>query len=385
MRIKRFGVIAGVIAAAMIASGTLAAVATQRTLAATPTHATSGAPRYQHIFYIMMENQAYNEIIGNTTDAPHLNALANEYGLATNYYGVTHPSEPNYVASIGGSFYSVTATTSSSSVDFSGDNPYYCFVGNAAPNCAGTTGDHQINAPNLGSQLEDAGLTWKTYQQNIPSVGFTGASSSNGGVDGSAMYAAKHNPFLNFLAYYGPAPTSPDTADGGSWTPNPAQQAELNKMVPDTQLALDLENGSVPNFAYIVPDQCHDMHGTKGCTDETERVQAGDTYVGQTVNMIMSSKTWREGNNAIVITWDENDYSSAGCASNVSIASIGCQVPTIVVTNHGPRGVVDTTPYNHYALLLTIEDAFHLGCLANSCPATGGVQPMTPLFRASGQ
>lgn len=343
MRIKRLGVIAGVVAAVVIASGGVAALATQRTAAAAPTHATSGVPRYQHIFYIMLENHSYGEIIGNTAQAPHLNALANEYGLATNYWGVVHPSEPNYVASIAGSNYNAVS-----------DAPYQTQL---------------IHQPYLGSQLEAAGLTWKTYQQSLPYTGFTGNYSPSSSV---AIYASKHNPFLNFQPDY----------TASQW------QTELSKTVPDTQLAQDLANNDAPNFAYIVPDQCHDMHGISGygsCdySDQRALISAGDTYVANTVQLITSSKTWQDGNNAIVITWDENDFSVVQGPSN--IASAGGHVATIVIANHGPRGVRDNTAYNHYALLLTIEDAFHLGCLANSCPATGGVQPMTPLFRASGQ
>ena len=342
MRIKRLGVIAGVVAAVVVASASATAFTSLRTSAAAPTHATSGVPRYQHIFYIMLENHSYDEISGNTAEAPLLNALANEYGLATNYWGVVHPSEPNYVASIAGSNYNAVS-----------DAPYQTQL---------------IHQPYLGSQLEAAGLTWKSYQQSIPSVGFTGNYSPTSSV---ALYASKHNPFLNFQPDY----------TASQW------QKELNNSVPDTQLAANLASGNVPNFAYIVPDQCHDMHGISGygsCdySDQSALISAGDTYVGNTVQMIMRSKTWQQGNNAIVITWDENDFSAV--QGPTTIASTGGHVATIVIANHGPRGVRDTTAYNHYSLLLTIEDAFHLGCLANSCPATGGVQPMTPLFRAAG-
>ena len=64
----------------------------------------SAIPRYQHIVEIMMENTSYGTIIGSSL-APQINALANQYGLATNYYGVTHPSEPNYLTAVGGSFF----------------------------------------------------------------------------------------------------------------------------------------------------------------------------------------------------------------------------------------------------------------------------------------
>ncbi len=74
----------------------------------------SAIPRYQHIVEIMMENTSYSTIIGNPL-APDINALASQYGLATDYFGVTHPSEPNYVANIGGSFFGIQD-----------DNQFYC-------------------------------------------------------------------------------------------------------------------------------------------------------------------------------------------------------------------------------------------------------------------
>ena len=297
-----------------------------------PLHAGSGVPRYQHIFVIMMENHSYDQIIGNS-DAPAINALAQSYGLATDYYGVTHPSEPNYVALVGGSYFGIQD-----------DAPY-------------TSAGHTIDAPSIADQLEAAGLAWKDYQQSLPYPGFTGTTFPG---PSDALYASKHNPFMNFVS----TQTDP---------------AELAKMVPDTQLAADLQRGDVPNFGLIVPDQCHDMHGIAACNaTDTQLIQAGDAYVGQTVNAIMAATFWRQGNNAIVITWDENDFSSSTgcCASNPG----GGLVATVVVTSHGPRGVQDPTPYNHYSLLQTIQDAFHLGCLQNTCN-TGVVTPMTTLFR----
>jgi phospholipase C len=289
----------------------------------------TGIPRYQHVFVIVMENHSYDEIIGNPL-APKINALANEYGLATNYYGVTHPSEPKYVAMIGGSFFGIQD-----------DAPY-------------TT--HTINGPSLASQLEGAGLTWKTYQQALPYAGYTGTRYPT---PGPTLYASKHNPFLNFASVQ----NSP---------------AELQRIVPDTQLATDLQAGTVPNFSYIVPDQCHDMHGTTGCSADSALIAAGDTYVSDTVNLITGSTTWQRGNNAIVVNWDEDDFSSANlgcCDANPG----GGHVATIVITNHGPRGVQDATPSNHYSLLQTIQLAFHLGCLQNTCD-TANVTPLSLLF-----
>src|SRR5215813_5286178 len=68
----------------------------------------SSFPRYNHVFLIQEENEDYSSVIGNPAD-PIINALANDYGLATNYTGVADPSEPNYVALLGGSSYGLAS------------------------------------------------------------------------------------------------------------------------------------------------------------------------------------------------------------------------------------------------------------------------------------
>jgi hypothetical protein len=319
----------------------------------------SAIPYYQHIVEIMMENTSYSTIIGNP-QAPNINALASQYGLATDYFGVTHPSEPNYVANIGGSYFGIQD-----------DNQFYCTQALALtdPLCANTTVDHTITAQSLAGQLTNAGLTWRGYFQSLPPIPASGLIMTGPNANGPytfkwpsntvALYASKHNPFVNFTD----------------------SQNAVNNMVPDTQLASDLASGNLANYSLIVPDQCHDMHGTGGCT--TPLISAGDTYVGNTVSQIMASPIWQQGRNAIVITWDEDDFSDVGktgtgcCGADPG----GGHVVTIVITNkanHYP--VTDATPYNHYSLLRSIEDAFGLPCLANACDAADGVQPMTPLF-----
>jgi hypothetical protein len=321
----------------------------------------SAIPHYQHIVEIIMENQNFDTIIGNP-NAPQINALANEYGLATNYFSVTHPSEPNYVANIGGSFFGIQD-----------DNQFYCTPALATtdPNCAGTTVNHTVSAPNLAEQLTAAGMTWKGYFQSLPAVPSSGLITTGPNANGPytfkspnntvALYASKHNPFLNFAS----------------------TQGALSNMVPDTQLTTDLASGNLPDFSLVVPNQCNDMHGTGGCEDLNGRISAGDTYVGNTVNAIMASKTWQQGRNAIVITWDEDDSSDAGqlgtgcCGANPG----GGRVATIVITNKANKyPITDNTAYNHYSLLLSYEDAFGLPCLANACDTADGVKPMAPLF-----
>lgn len=293
-------------------------------------HAAS-VPHYDHIFVIVEENHDYNTIIGNTA-APTINQLAQTYGLATNYSGVGDPSAPNYVAMIGGNTYGIAD-----------DNPYYA---------------HTVTNSSLVDQLEGAGLTWKGYFQSLPYSGYMGTCfpvRCNGIPDADALYGSKHNGFPYFAHI---------------------QQSlqEQQKMVPITQLDQDLASGQVPNFDFIVPDQCHDMHGAPPyCLDSgpnnsaTDQglVSDGDSYVNTLVNKITGSAMWSQGQNAIALVFDEGNKASSS-------------VVAVVITNNRPRGLKDNTSYNHYSLLLSIEQAFGLGCIQHSCDST--VQPMTPLF-----
>lgn len=332
----------------------------------------SEIPRYQHIVEIMMENQMYGTIIGSSL-APQINALANQYGLATNYFGVTHPSEPNYMANVAGSYFGVQD-----------DNQFYCTPALAAMppdwQCGGTTVDHTVSALTIADQLTAADKTWKGYFQSLPTVvgpvvklgpGANGPYTFKSPSASNALYASKHNPFVNFTG----------------------TQDALANMVSDTQLATDLASGHLANYSLIVPNQCFDMHGTGGC-GATSLISLGDSYVGATVNQIMASRVWKDGNNAIVITWDEDDFSDQGLPGTGCCGADpgGGHVATIVIRNHGSgaeRGddggsgahIVDNTAYNHYSLLRTMEAAFRLPCLAHACDSV--VPTMTPLFGQS--
>jgi phospholipase C len=317
---------------------------------------TPAIPHYQHIVEIVMENTSYDTIVGNP-DAPNLNALAARYGLATDYFGVTHPSEPNYVAAVGGDYFGIQD-----------DNQFYCTpaLSGTDPTCAGTTVDHTVGAPSLADQLTAAGMTWKGYFQSLPPTPATYVTSGPGAngpytfkwpSSSHALYASKHNPFVNFTG----------------------TQGAVAHMVDDSRLASDLANNALPNYSMIVPDQCNDMHGTGGCSNP-DLIAAGDAYVGSTVAEIMGSKLWQQGRNAIVVTWDEDDFSDSGqpgtgcCGSTVG----GGHVPTIIITNKAEAPVVDGTSYNHYSLLRSMEDAFGLPCLAHACDSA--VLPMAALF-----
>src|SRR5258706_4404071 len=164
MRLTRIAI--GATAAAAVAWMVTPAVSSAST-------ANSAIPHYQHIVEIMMENTSYGQIIGNA-NAPQINALADKYGSATDYFGVTHPSEPNYMAAGAGSYFGVQD-----------DNQFYCTPALAStdPNCGGTTVKHLVKAPTLADQLSASGMTWKGYFQSLPptpAILITSGPSANG-------------------------------------------------------------------------------------------------------------------------------------------------------------------------------------------------------------
>jgi hypothetical protein len=134
------------------------------------------------------------------------------------------------------------------------------------------------------------------------------------------------------------------------------------------------------------------MHGLKGpkvpadCAQPLPLIRRGDRVVGQLVKRIQATQAWRSaGAFAIVITFDEGaGKTREGCCAVTPQAASnfgGGHIPTIVITNHGPRGVSDPTPYNHYSLLRTMEEAFAFkGRLRHAADTDKGVVSMTPLF-----
>ncbi|MFZ0694859.1 MAG: alkaline phosphatase family protein [Alphaproteobacteria bacterium] len=354
-----------------------AAAASWQGLANVADHVMGRRP-YSHIFVIVEENHGYRQIIGNP-NAPNINQLATDYGLATNFYAEVHPSEANYVAMIGGGTFGIHD-----------DDAPYCKPGSTDPYCAraahGDYADHTITARSLIDQLNDQGLSWKGYFENIPAPGSKAIYSSGSAASAQPdqLYAAKHNGFINFAVVQ----NDPRLA---------------SKFVGFDQLAADLASGDVPNYAHVVPNQCNEMHGLGeqapnvpadcGYDNDQGLIARGDKELGDLVRQIQASPAWSARENfAIVITWDEDDGPHStkrtgvveGCCGFDPASTAnngGGHIATIVITNHGPRGVTDDTPYNHYSLLRTTEDAFGIVEHLNIAGDTErGVRSMKPLF-----
>ena len=301
-------------------------------------NARSTMKNFQHVFIIMMENTGYDTLIGNP-NAPFINAAAANYGLATNYFGVTHPSQPNYIAATSGSTHGVA-----------NDN------------------DTTIDVANIVDQLEANGKTWKAYMQS-----YSLCATPLDHACGNQLYERKHNPFISYQ----------DVQN------NPARVANI---VDFSQFATDLASGKVADYVWISPDQCHDMHGraaTPADPCDFSQVPAliatGDSFLQDTVSAIMHSQVWT-GNSVIFITWDESDFTGSGfngfgddsgCCDSVA-GQGGGHVVTITISHADGAHRTSNVAYNHHSMLATIEDGWQLGCLAFTCD-TANVPPMSDL------
>jgi phosphatidylinositol-3-phosphatase len=237
-------------------TATVAAVASPAPTAAAsgPCGMQAAAPGYKHVIWIWMENHSYHSIIGSS-QAPYINRLATECGLATNYHNVSHPSLPNYVSATSGLGYRGIAR-------FDRD----C---DPVPGCV-----------TPAASIFGQGETWKAYEESMPST----CHKADYG-----KYAVKHNPPPYFTRLRGCA-----TSD-----------------VPYGRLASDLSAGMLPAFSFVTPNLVDDMHnGT---------VAEGDTWLAANLPTILKSPEYTGGSTAVFITWDEGEGGTATrCATNTT-------------------------------------------------------------------
>ena len=190
-------------------------------------------PRPDHVVIVVEENKAYGQIIGNS-DAPYINALARRGTLFTQSYGVTHPSEPNYVALFSGSTHGIK--------------------NDACP--------LDLSGPNIATSLQKKGLGFGLYSEGLPKAGDTGCVSG--------AYKRKHNPAADWKGL-----------------------ASVN--LPLSAFPSDFSK--LPTVSWVIPDQRHDMHdGTIGAGDAWLRQNLGAYAVWASKHNSLLVVTWDEDN-----------------------------------------------------------------------------------------
>src|SRR5438093_1018514 len=198
-------------------------------------------PPMDHVIIVVMENHSYDEV----RTLPYTSTLISKYTSFSQSYAVTHPSQPNYLA-----LWAASTLGSSDDTCPPPGSPY--------------------SAANLGGSCEAAGLTWKSYCENLPSVGSTACASSDN------LYRRKHHPCPDF------------------------SNLNHSKECPYSQLATDIVAGKLPALSFVVPNMCNDMHD---CS-----VSTGDTWLSNHLPAMISAVGPR---GLVILTWDEDDKSSS--------------------------------------------------------------------------
>lgn len=224
----------------------------------------------QHVAVVVLEGHSYEQVIGNSA-MPYLNELASQYGVVPNYFADRQGPLANALAITTGSFHPVSAQNSF---------------------------DAPINGDNLVRELVKAGETWKAYFQGLPASGYLGGSVY--------PYSASRNPFLLFT----------DVA---------SDAAQAANIVPSAQLASDWAAGSLPNFAFIVPDL---EHNGKDCPDESnsctvaERLRSADDWLRHNIGPLVADPQFQSRSNLLILFGDDDPADTSG-SGHVAMVAIG--------------------------------------------------------------
>ena len=239
------------------------------TPAPSPSPTPTTIPAADHVFLVLLENHAFNQVIGSPF-MPYLNSLASQHSLATNYFANTHPSIGNY---------------------------FMLTTGNIETNNDAFTGT--VSSDSIPRAFAASGKTWKAYMESLPSVGYTGGDVY--------PYFKHHNPFAYMT----------DVLNSSS-----------ANLVPFTQLASDLGGGAVPNFAFMAPNAEDDAHdcptGGSVCLD-SDKLTAADNWLKTHIDPLIKSPAL--ANSVFIIVFDESlDVDLVNGGGKVALVMAGSHV-----------------------------------------------------------
>jgi len=254
-------------------------------------------PGFDHIVIITFENGEYAKIINNPY-MPTFNMYARDYTLLTQFYAVTHPSLPNYLAMIGGRTFDIATDCQD------------CF----------------IDAPSLPDLIEASGRTWKTYQEDMQNPCGLGSQDES-------EYVQKHNPFVYF-------------------NPIRLDKARCKRsVVPLHSLQNDINAGTLPNFIFITPNMCHNAHDCKAII--------ADAWLMELLNQLIPALQKESPNYLIVLNWDEGQHDHNSCCGLPQAAG-GGRIADVLISPFVKNHFQDSTQYTHYSLLKTISKSWNL-------------------------
>jgi hypothetical protein len=348
------------VAMAMPAVGT-----TQGTTKAVPAAAVGA----RHVFVIVLENEDYEASYGRDAHRYLGRVLPSKGALLTQYHAVAHVSQPNYIAMLSGQGPNpMTQSDCQQYVDFVPSPAVFDPRANGQAVGAGCVYPRAVQT--LADQLTAKGLSWRGYMEdmgNTPSrepgrCGAPGDPTPPGVRDEtesatpSDQYAARHNPFVYFHSLL----------DSGACRRN---------VVPITALPRDLrEVSTTPNFSFITPNLCNDGHDGPCAGKDAKGSDVGgftsvDNFLAVWVPRILGSPAF-ERDGLLIVTTDEAEVSDATACCDEPVGPDspmpgisgpgGGRTGALVIGRCVAPGSRVSTPYNHYSLLRTLEDVFHI-------------------------
>jgi len=283
-----------------------------------PAPVAAGLPRPDHVVIVFEENKGYSDVIGSS-NAPYLNSLAKQGALLTNYYGLHHPSQPNYLEFFSGSNQGV---------------------------CNDTCSTAQFSGPSLGGNLIKKGLTFVGYAEDL--AGAPNHASWNSTCT-NCYYALRHAPWIYFKDV--PASASLD------FTSFPWADEGFAKL---------------PTVSIVIPNLIHDMHSLPPSATPSNPIPLeatnGDVWLQR--NLDAYAQWAKQHNSLLIVIWDEDSstyHYPANCSQGINTTPPNNHIPAILVGSMVKTNSTSTQQYTHYDLLLSIEDMYGL-------PAIGGSQ-----------
>jgi hypothetical protein len=353
---------------AVVAAIVLSAIGTPAGIAS----AAAGIPAPRHIFVIVLENKNIDATFSDASLAPYLAKTLTAQGqLLNQYYGIGHQSLDNYVAMVSGQ--APNADTQSDCQFFTDFAPSTPAVIDANGQAVGQGCVYPATVATVANQLDGAGLTWRGYMEDMGTPcrhPVVGAHDDTQQAHVGDQYAARHDPFMYFHSIID---------DIGA-----CQQhvVDLNALTADLA-----DVSTTPNLSFITPNLCHDGHDTPCVDGQPGGLVSADAFLQAWVPKILDSPAFK-ADGMLVVTFDEAEFGNPSTATaccgevpgpNSPLPGVdgpgGGRVGAVVLSPLTAPGSVNDTPYNHYALLRTIEDAFgleHLGFAGSSTvPAFG--------------
>lgn len=250
---------------------------------------------FNRFITIWLENTDYDK----AAEDGSLSWLATQGIILDNYWALTHPSEPNYLAAVGGDYFSL-------------DDDRFISM--------------PANVSTIVDLLDTKNISWGEYQEHMPYTGYQGFNYSNQETFAND-YVRKHNPLILYE----------------SITNDADRLANIKNF---TEFYVDLNGTTLPQYSFITPNMTNDGHDTT--------IKVAGQWSRDFLEPLLSNEYFMN-DTLVVLTFDENDTYSV--KNKIFTILLGGVIPDEL------KGTTDSTFYDHYSLISSVEANWDLPSL----------------------